>query len=151
MAKIFETSADIKELADEVFENTGLSSIGIRLKVMSLTKSNTIAKTMKPSATIEFLTHGDGTVHLFIYETAFDRLTDDIKKKLLEGALSNVDYDTEKDRLSVDNSQYGELIRMKRKYPDYPDTIETAQLVIEQVEEEERERKAAEKEMKKKK
>lgn len=151
MAKIFETSADIKELADEVFENTGLSSIGIRLKVMSLTKSNTIAKTMKPSATTEFLTHGDGTVHLFIYETAFDRLTDDIKKKLLEGALSNVDYDTEKDRLSVDNSQYGELIRMKRKYPDYPDTIETAQLVIEQVEEEERERKAAEKEMKKKK
>lgn len=151
MAKIFETSADIKELADEVFENTGLSSIGIRLKVMSLTKSNTIAKTMKPSATTEFLTHGDGTVHLFIYETAFDRLTDDIKKKLLEGSLSNVDYDTEKDRLSVDNSQYGELIRMKRKYPDYPDTIETAQLVIEQVEEEERERKAAEKEMKKKK
>lgn len=151
MAKIFETSADIKELADEVFEKTGLSSIGIRLKVMSLTKSNTIAKTMKPSATTEFLTHGDGTVHLFIYETAFDRLTDDIKKKLLEGALSNVDYDTEKDRLSVDNSQYGELIRMKRKYPDYPDTIETAQLVIEQVEEEERERKAAEKEMKKKK
>lgn len=151
MAKIFETSGDIVEMAENTFNETGLPQIGIRLKVMSLTKANTIVKACKASATTEFLTHGDGTVHLFIYETAFDRLSDDMKKKLLEGALSNVSYDDEKDKLNVDNSQYGELIRMRRKYPDYPDIIENSVLLIEQIAEEDKERKAAEKEIKKNK
>ena len=37
MAKIFQTSDDIVELAEDVFDSTGLPQVGINLKVMSVT------------------------------------------------------------------------------------------------------------------
>ena len=67
----------------------------------------------------------------------------------MEGCISNISYDTEKDRLMVDKSQYGELIRMRQKYPNYADIIEIAQAAIDQVAEEEKLRKQDEKAAKK--
>lgn len=83
-----------------------------------------------------------------MYEEAFDRLNDEQKRKLMEGVLSNVSYDTEKEKLNIDNSRYGEAIRMRRKYSDYGDIIETSVLVIEEIQEEEKQRKEEEKERK---
>lgn len=40
MSKIFETSEDLANLGQSKFIETGLSDVGIRLKVLSLTKSN---------------------------------------------------------------------------------------------------------------
>ena len=88
---------------------------------------------------------------MIIYEDALDRLTDKMKEDLIEGALSKVSYDSEKDRLTVDNSQYGELLRMRIKHDDYLDTIETSLMTIEDIAEEEKERKREEKEAKKNK
>lgn len=145
MAKIFETSQDIAELAHSKFEDTGLPQMGMNLKVMSLTKAKDILKVGRANATTEFLTNKSDIVTLFIYEEAFDRLSDEMKSKLMEGALSNVSYDTEKDKLLIDNTKYGEFIRMRRKYVDYGDIIETSTLVIEQIAEEEKQRKEEEK------
>jgi len=151
MAKIFKTDEANVKLADLIFENTGLAQVGIRLKVMSLTKANTIAKVSKASATTEFLTKEQDTIHMFLYEEAFDRLSDEYKNMILEGALSNVSYDSEKDKINVDSSQYGELLRMRSKYGDkYINLIETAKIVMEEIEEEEKEHKLAEKESKRK-
>ena len=88
---------------------------------------------------------------MIIYEDALDRLTDKLKEDLIEGALSNVSYDSEKDKLNVDNSQYGEILRMRIKHDDYLDTIETSLITIEAIAEEEKERKREEKEAKKNK
>ena len=49
----------------------------------------------------------------------------------------------------VDSSRYGEMLRMRRKLPNYIDILEEGQLVIEQIADEEKERKEAEKEEKK--
>lgn len=147
--KIFETSADIVDLAQEKFENTGLAQIGIDLKVLSVTKSKSILKVQRANATTHFLTKKD--VVLLVYEEAFDRLSDEHKHILMEGAISNISYDTEKDKLNVDIDFSREIFRMRRKYTNYVDIAEESYIVIEQIEDEEKRRKEEERLAKKEK
>lgn len=143
MAKFFETSQDIAELVQNKWEDTGLAQMGIELKLISVTKAKNVLKASKAGATINYLTKKDA--FLIIYEEAFDRLTDEYKEKIIEGALSNISYDAEKDKLNVEGDIAKELFRMRRKYENYVDIMETSYLVISQIEEEEKERKEAEK------
>ena len=143
MAKIFETSQDIAELAQDKFEDTSLAQVGINLKVLSVTKAKQILKVSRANATTQFLTKKD--VILIIYEEAFDRLSDEFKEKLMEGALSNIAYDSEKDKLNVEGDFAKEVFRMRRKYENYVDIAETSYMVIEQIEDEEKRRKEEEK------
>jgi len=143
--KIYETSADIAELCQAKWEETSLPQMGMNLKIMSVVKGKDVLKVGRANATTEFLTKNSDIITLYVYEEAFERLSDEFKLKLMEGVLSNVSYDTEKDKLVVDNSRYGELLRMKRKYPNYCEIIETSVMVIDQIAEEERQRKEEEK------
>ena len=145
MAKLFETSEDIVELAESKFEETGLAQIGINLRIMSVSKAKDILKISRANATTEYLTNSDDLITLFVFEQAFDRLSDEQKNLLMEGVFSNVAYDTEKDKLIVDNSRYGEFIRMRRKYENYGDIIEVSTMMIEEIAEEEKRRKEEEK------
>ena len=143
MAKFFETSQDIAELVQSKWENTGLAQMGIELKLISVTKAKNVLKASKAGATINYLTKKDA--FLIIYEEAFGRLSDEYKERILEGALSNISYDTDKDKLNVETDIAKELFRMRRKYENYVDIMEASYLVINQIEEEEKERKEAEK------
>ena len=143
MAKLFETSADIAELAQDKFEQTNLAQIGINLKIMSVSKAKNVLKVSKAGATVQYLTNKD--VFLIVYEEAFDKLTDEMQQKLMEGALSNIAYDFEKDKLSVESDIAKELFRMRKKYENYVDMMETSYAVIEQLEEEEKQKKEEEK------
>lgn len=143
MAKFFETSQDIAELVQSKWENTGLAQMGIELKLISVTKAKNVLKASKAGATINYLTKKDA--FLIIYEEAFDRLSDEYKERILEGALSNISYDTDKDKLNVETDIAKEIFRMRRKYENYVDIMEASYLVINQIEEEEKERKEAEK------
>ena len=145
MAKLFETSEDIVELAESKFEETGLAQIGINLRIMSVSNAKDILKISRAKATTEYLTNSDDLITLFVFEQAFDRLSDEQKNLLMEGVFSNVAYDTEKDKLIVDNSRYGEFIRMRRKYENYGDIIEVSTMMIEEIAEEEKRRKEEEK------
>jgi hypothetical protein len=80
-----------------------------------------------------------------VYEEAFDRMSDEFKNKLMEGAISNISYDNEKDKLNVEGDIAKEIFRMRRKYENYVDIVETSYLVVEQIEEEEKQRKEEEK------
>ena len=141
--KIYETSADLAELCQAKWEETGLAQMGIELKLLSVTKAKNVLKASKAGATINYLTKKDA--FLIIYEEAFDRLSDEYKEKIIEGALSNISYDTDKDKLNVETDIAKELFRMRRKYENYIDIMEASYLVINQIEEEEKERKEAEK------
>lgn len=143
MAKFFETSEDIAALAQSKFEETGLPQMGIDLKVISVTKSKNVLKATKAGATIHYLTKKDAI--LVIYEEAFDRLTDEYKEKLMEGALSNISYDTERDKLNVEGDIAKEIFRMRRKFDNYTDIMEASYIVMEEIEDEERRRKEEEK------
>ena len=141
--KFFETSTDIAELCQSKWEETGLAQMGIELKLLSVTKAKNVLKASKAGATINYLTKKDA--FLIIYEEAFDRLSDEMKEKLLEGALSNISYDTEKDKLLVEGDIAKELFRMRRKYENYVDMMEASYVVIQQIEEEEKQKKEEEK------
>lgn len=142
MAKLFETGKDIVEQAQDIFETTGLPQLGVDLKVISTTKAKSVLKIQRANATTHFLTKKD--VVLTVYEEAFDRLPDEHKVILLEGALSNVSYDTEKDKLNVETDIAKEIIRIRRKYANYIDIVEESLIVIEQIEDEERQKKEEE-------
>jgi hypothetical protein len=141
--KFFETSVDIAELCQAKWEETGLAQMGIELKLLSVTKAKTILKASKAGATINYLTKKDA--FLIIYEEAFDRLSDEYKDKLLDGVFSNISYDTEKDRLIVETDIAKEIFRMRRKYENYVDILESSYAIVEQIEEEEKQRKEEEK------
>ena len=141
--KLFETSENIVKLAQTKFEETGLSQMGIDLKIISVTKAKNVLKASKAGATIQYLTKNDAI--LVVYEEAFDKLSDEYKEKLMEGCLSNISYDTEKDRLNVDGDIAKEMFRMRTKYENYVDMMEASYIVIEEIEEEERKRKEEEK------
>ena len=149
MAKLFETSKDIAELAQEKWENTGLAQMGIELKVISTPKAKSVLKVQRANATTNYLTKKD--IILIVFEEAFDRLTDEHKHMLMEGAISNISYDTDKDKLNVENDFAKEIFRMRRTYANYVDVAEESYIVIEQIEDEERRRKEEEKLAKKEK
>lgn len=139
--KLFETSEDIRNLAFEKWEDTDLDNV-INLKLVSTPKAKTILKVQRANATTHFLTQKD--VIVTVYEEAFDRLTDEHKAILLEGILSNVSYDSEKDKMLVETDIAKEIFRMRRKYPNYVDILEEAYIVINQIEDEEQQKKEAE-------
>lgn len=151
MAKIYKTSEDIVELAESKFEETGLPQIGIDLKVMSVVKQKVPLKVSRANATTEYLTSSNDVVCLYVYEEVFDRLSDEFKVKLMEGALSNISFDSEREKLNVDTNPVTEIVRMRRKYNNYLDAVEASLIVIEEVAEEEKMRKQAEREAKKNK
>ena len=117
--------------------------MGIELKIISPTKSKNILKASKASATVQYLTKRDAL--LVIYEEAFDRLSDEMKEKLMEGALSNISYDDEKDKVNVEGDIAKEIFRMRKKYDNYVDMLEASYLAVEQIEEEEKQKKEEEK------
>ncbi len=149
MSKFFESSDWVKELAQKEFEKTGLAQMGLDLQVISITKSNCVLSVSKASAITEFRTHGGGdTIHMIVFEDAFSRLTEQQQNILMEGAISNISYDSDKDKVMIDSSKYGELFRMRQKYNTYVDVLEIADSAVAQIAEEEKQRKQEEKEAK---
>jgi hypothetical protein len=142
MAKIFETSKDLLELANGKFEDAGLTHT-VSLRVLSTKKAKNVLKVSRANAILNGVTKDD--VVLVIYEEAFDRLSDEFKEKLMEGAFSGVSYDSEKDKINVDGDIAKEIFRMRKKYQNYVDIVEASYLVVEQIEDEEKQRKEEEK------
>ena len=143
MSKIFETNNEIIELANEEWSKTGLEHIGLNLKLISVPKAKFVLKANRANATTNFLAKND--LIITVYEEAFERLPEGHKQILMEGCMSNISYDNERDKITVDTEFSHELFRMRRKYGNYIDIAEEAEIVINQIEEEEKERKEAEK------
>lgn len=153
MGKLFTTSEDICELITEEFSKTDLESYGINLSIMSTKKAKDVIKVTKASPTTEFIIKQEDVIQVCVYEAAFDRLTDDVKQRLVEMALSVVHFDSEKDKLTVESNPYIQLFNGSKKYGAEValNTIELSYAVIAQIEEEEKAKKEEEKASKKKK
>ena len=142
MAKIIETSKDIVDLVDSIFERDGLSNYGIGLKVLSLTKARDVVKIARASATTNYLTSNKVDLTLFVYEEAFDRLTPNAQKMIIEMVLSNVSYDIEKDKLIVETNPFQQVFQMYKKYgEDFMNNLELSYMIIKQIEDEKKEEK----------
>ena len=153
MAKLFKTSDDIYEFITNEWSNTENSKIGVRLKVISSQKAKQILKLSKASATTEYLIREQDVLTLVVYEEAWDRLSEMNKILLLKGIFSVVSYDTEKERLIIDNRPYADLFNMRHtkdangnEYLDkYDNALETCALLLQQIEDEQKQAKEEEK------
>ena len=153
MAKLFKTSDDIYEFITNEWRNTENSKIGVRLKVISTQKAKQILKLSKASATTEYLIREQDVLTLVVYEEAWDRLSEMNKILLLKGIFSVVSYDTEKERLIIDNRPYADLFNMRHtkdangnEYLDkYDNALETCALLLQQIEDEQKQAKEEEK------
>ena len=153
MAKLFKTSDDIYEFITNEWSNTENSKIGVRLKIISTQKAKQILKLSKASATTEYLIREQDVLTLVVYEEAWDRLSEMNKILLLKGIFSVVSYDTEKERLIIDNRPYADLFNMRHtkdangnEYLDkYDNALETCALLLQQIEDEQKQAKEEEK------
>ena len=153
MAKLFKTSDDIYEFITNEWSNTESSKIGVRLKVISTQKAKQILKLSKASATTEYLIREQDVLTLVVYEEAWDRLSEMNKILLLKVIFSVVSYDTEKERLIIDNRPYADLFNMRHtkdangnEYLDqYDNALETCALLLQQIEDEQKQAKEEEK------
>lgn len=153
MAKFFETSEEIQSLIQDEFINNGLATYGLNLKVISTVKGKDIITVSKASPTTEYISKQDSMIIVTVYEKAFDCLDEQGKRIFIEAALSNISYDSEKDKILIDKSQANMIHRMRHKYNNgILDILEQNELIIrhlEELEKEEKERVKSEKEEKK--
>ena len=147
--RFFEPSSDIVEWIEEKFSETGLYNF-IQLKVLGISKQSQVFNVSKASGLVKYIGNLDDAVVITVYEEAYDRLDEQSRELLLEDAIAQISYDTEKDKLVVTKPQINITVGGRRKNGEaLINAAETSIVVIESIEQEEKEKKAAEREAKK--
>lgn len=148
MAKFFELTNENQDLFNEAWSENGMYNF-IDLKLVGVTKSKEVIKVQKTNPQAEYLGKCPDSVICTVYEAAFDRLDEKTKKLLVEDALAQVSYDSEKDKINVGCPQIVVTIGGRAKYgEELLNAAECGVLAIQQIADEEAEQKAAEKERK---
>ena len=149
MAKLFKLSEETQGLIDELVNEFGLVHY-MNFKCFGIKKQRQVIKVKKASPTEEGMGNSTDCVNVIVAEDVLTRLTDEQQELLVRDALSQVYYDSEKDKIIVIQPEVTVTLGGWQKWGEkLITTQETAILTKQQMEEEERERKAAEKELKK--
>lgn len=145
MSKLGKLSEETQNMVMEMASEMGLENF-IIVEAMAVAKSKQLIKISKANPTTEFLTKKPDTVCIYIYEDAFIRLSDEQQKLLLRDAMTNINYDAEKDKITIGVPSITVTTYGRAKYGDnLLNAAETAVLAIQQIADEEKERKEAEK------
>lgn len=151
MAKFFELSEENQALIDDRFQVTGMHNY-INLLVFGVSKAREVIKVSKANPLAEKVGNCPDSVVCIVYEEAFDRLDDEMRKMLVDDAFANVAYDSEKDKIIVGAPQITVTVSGRKTFGDaLINAAESAVYAIQQIEEEKRLAKEAEREAKKKK
>lgn len=151
MAKLFKLSDETQELIDTVAEEFGLVHY-MNIKCFGVKKQKQIIKVKKASPTEEGMGNTSDSVIVIVAEDVLIQLSQEQQELLVRDALSQVYYDSEKDKIIVTQPELTVTLGGWQKWSEkLVNAQETAILAKHQMEEEERERKAAEKELKKSK
>lgn len=148
--KFGEISEDVKDLLDEVIEGTGLFNY-MNIYYYSVDKQKTVIKVSKLNPLAETVAKKPDSVIITVRESIFERLSPNQQKMLVEDAMSQVLYDTEKEKISIEAPAITMTASGWKKYgKELADTYELCLLTAQQLEEEEKEAKEAMKEARKK-
>jgi hypothetical protein len=96
-------SEEYENLINEVMvsDTPYLSTLGLSFIFLGVVKQPSVIKVSKLSPVTEYLTEKSGAIYITIYEEAFDMLTPEYKKLIIAHALNSIEYDSEKDKISV--------------------------------------------------
>lgn len=141
---------NVKFVEDMIAEVGGLRHVVF--EVIGMDKAKTLFKITKANPTAEYLAEKPINVCIYIYEEAFDMLSDEQKKMLIEDLLLNVKYDFDKDKVSIGAPSICVTCEGRGKYGDIlVNAAEAGVLAIQQIEDRERQRREEQKALKEKK
>lgn len=144
--KHFELSEENEQLFSDLFRETGYDNY-MQLKLIGTAKSKEVIKVARPNDVAKYVGHlPDDVVTIIVYEEAFDRLDEKNKKLLVKDALAMIQYDSEKDKISIGVPQIVVTVGGRQMFGDeLINAAEMAVLAIQQIEDEKQELKEAEK------
>lgn len=158
MSKLFALSQEREQQVRDVIEKTTLGTYGLTFKIMGSPKVKGLVKVSKANPVTEYLEGEQDIITIIIHEEVFDKMEADgsskeiteIQNMIIENALSTIEVDTEKDKVSVKQNVIATNTGMLAKY-GYEKAVralELGELTSAMIEKEEADRKASEKEAK---
>ena len=158
MAKtLSEASEEYVKLVEEAVSETGLDRMGVDFQVYNmLNPKKEIIKVQRANEVAEILSNRQDLVIISIAEEIFDLVDEKTRRMWVEDALSNVSYDSEKEKLLIGKEpMISTTFSMYNKYGQLSiDMAELKLLTLEQYldkKKEEEERRKEEKKNKKQK
>ena len=130
----------------------GLTDSGIEVWPLALNKIGKDVGAIIKGSDLTNLKAGKNVVAIALCEEAFNQVDDKTQNMWIEGLLSQVYYDADKEKIKIEKPEISVTAGMYNKYQGLAvDMAVLAQLTIEQLREEEKERKEQEKLLKKRK
>ena len=141
MARMDKASDDTQKLINQIMEETGLIN-WINVIALAVPKQKQLVKVSKANSTIEYISKQDNSVVIYVYEEAFERLNGISKELVMRDAINQIEYDGEKDKITIAAPQIAVTMGGRAKYGDsLLNAIEAGILAIQQIEEEKKEAK----------
>lgn len=141
--KFGEISEDVKNVLDDVINKTDLTHY-MNIYYYSVPKQKTVIKVSKLNPLGEIVAKKPDTVVITVLEAVFEKLTPNQQIMVAEDAISLINFDTEKEKISIDSPTISMSLGGWRKYgKELTEAYEACVLASQQLEEEEREAKAA--------
>lgn len=147
MAKIEIASEEITQLVNDVAREKDLLKLGVRFKVFSTNKSKEVIKIKKVSSDAETILKRETNsvseeVEVFVitvFEKAFERVNQNLRRFWIEQALDMIVYDLDKDKISLSSPVICIPISTYHKYGNVAcQNMEMALMTLQQLEDEEK-------------
>lgn len=147
MAKFVKADEEIQDIVQEVATELGLDNF-IDFEALYVAKNKNVVDVCKASAIAEYFAEKENIVLVIIYAEAFDMVDDATKKMWIRMAMDQVNYDSEKDAITIGVPTISTPYGFYLKYKDEAiKASEIALLTLQQI----ADKKAQEKEEKKNK
>ena len=145
MAQFSNLSEENAELIQKISEELGLYNY-VRIEGIGKVKDKQLIKVQLDNPVTKWKTNKPDTVNIFIYERAFDMLEDRQKEILIRDAFNQINFDTEKDKITIGCPRIEVSIDGRAKWgEELLNAAEAGVHAIIQIEEEEKEEKERQK------
>lgn len=144
----------LEQKVKAIANSLGFKEMGLTVEAVRLKKSKTcVGEIVKPNDLVKLLLADDYIVVVALYEDAFELVDDATQNLWIESLLTQVSYDSEKDKINITKPELQIALPLYHKYKEVAvQKTELAYYTLQQIEEkkrEEKERKKAEKKNKK--
>ena len=149
MSKYIEISDDVKNLISTIAQKTGTDKV-LQVVPVGTSKSKKLIEIKMCPPLGEHIAHVRDVLCVIVYEEAFERLAVEQQEILMEDAFNAVNYDFDKDKVTIGCPQIVVSLDGRAKWGDeLINAAETSLHVMKEIEEEQKEEKERQKALKK--
>ncbi len=141
-----ELDETLEKKVKEIASAAGLREQGITIEPISLRSKKSYGEVIKANELVTLFTGDADMVCVAINEELFLLLDDQSQTVLIESLLSQIYYDSEKEKIIINKPELSLSLGMYHKYKEIaPQKLELAYYTLQQIEERKKEEKAAKK------